>query len=220
MFYEDTMKEKVSFKSRITFVDRKTFNKFKKGTPIFFKHDMPNIIKDKIFYSEDIRTCTGGGVVTPAKEAEGFHLLDDVTNYKNIHDFIVYIFRYVKDAQRGLLLGSKELDTRPYSVKIFEKIKDAFYKRLSNVSIFERHTYSNSQTHFMYSLKDDTWTLCTGYRMPDTETLISVSTPMDLKRVFGKISIAEGDSLFIKGKEITPEMMPEFFKTRKTVKKK
>ena len=43
------MNEKVSFKSRINFVDRAVFNKLKNGTQILYKHDVPNIIKDKDF---------------------------------------------------------------------------------------------------------------------------------------------------------------------------
>ena len=213
------MNENVSFKSRINFVDRATFNKLKNGIKILYKHDVPNIIKDKTFYSEEIRTCTGGGLVKPFVEADGFHLMDDVLNFNNLHDILVYLFRYVKDAERGLLLGSKELGSRPYSVRIFEKIKKAFMTRLPNVSIFEGHTYSQAQTHFSYSLKDDMWTICSEYRPLNTQELLPVKSLPELKKVYREVSIADGDSLFINGNEITPDMAPEIFQ-KKSLKSK
>lgn len=218
MFCVCIMNEKVSFKSRINFVDRAVFNKLKNGTQILYKHDVPNIIKDKEFFSEEIRTCTGGGVVKPFVEADGFHLMDDVVNFNNLHDIMVYLFRYVKNAERGLLLGSKELGRRPYSVKIFEQIKKTFQKRLPNVSILEGHTYSQAQTHFYYSLKDDTWTICSEYRPFDTKIMNAVKSLPELKKVYRNVSIADGDRLFINGEEITPQMAPEIFQCTKKSK--
>ncbi len=214
LFYENTMSEKVSFKSRINFVDRAMFDKIKRGTKILYKHDTPNIIKDNEFFTEEIRTCSGGGLVKPFVEADGFHLMDDVINFNNLHDFLVYLFRYVKNADRGLLLGSKELGTRPYSVKVFEKIKKAFLARIPNVSLFEGHTYSQAQTHFNYSLKDDTWTICSEYRPLNTKALLPVRTLSELKKVYRNVSIADGDTLFINGKQITPDMAPEIFQSK------
>lgn len=214
------MSENISFKSRIRFVDHAMFNKLKKGSQIQYKHGTPNIVKDKEFFSEEIRTCSGGGLVKSSVEAEGFHLLDDVVNFNNLHDFMVYLFRYVKNADRGLLLGSKELGTRPYSVKIFEKLKKVFQARVPNVSIFEGHTYSNAQTHFYYSVKDDMWTICSEYRPVGTQKLIPVTTLEQLKKVYRNVSIADGDTLFINGREITPDMVPELFKSKSAIKSK
>ena len=90
------MSEKVSFKSRINFVDRAMFDKIKRGTKILYKHDTPNIIKDNEFFTEEIRTCSGGGLVKPFVEADGFHLMDDVINFTyEVNDKVIY--KYIED---------------------------------------------------------------------------------------------------------------------------
>lgn len=154
----------VSFTSNIHFVDRIAYNKIKKKNSIGFWHDVPNILKADEFYSEGIKTCTGGGLVIPFKEAEGFHFWDDMTNKKKFPDIVNSLFRFVKNPQRALLVGSKKLDDSPYSIEQFECFKKVFTERIKNVSLFERHRYENAQTHYIYSLDNDTWTLFSEYQ--------------------------------------------------------
>lgn len=98
----------ISFTSNIRFV---SYSKFKKtarmSRNINFKLGARNIIKADKFHSYGIRTCTGGGLVNPHVEAEGFHLLDDIANMDNFDGIINKMFSYVQNPQRGLLIGSK-----------------------------------------------------------------------------------------------------------------
>lgn len=201
----------VSFTSNIHFVDRIAYNKIKKRNSIGFWHDVPNILKADEFYSEGIKTCTGGGIVIPFKEAEGFHFWDDMTNKKKFPDIVNSLFRFVKNPQRALLVGSKKLDDSPYSIEQFERFKKVFTEWIKNVSLFERHRYENSQTHYIYSLNDDTWTLFSEYQKGKNIRYNQVKNLKALKECFENISIADGDRLFINNKEITRADAPELF---------
>lgn len=201
----------VSFTSNIHFVDRIAYNKIKKRNSIGFWHDVPNILKADEFYSEGIKTCTGGGIVIPFKEAEGFHFWDDMTNKKKFPDIVNSLFRFVKNPQRALLVGSKKLDDSPYSIEQFERFKKVFTERIKNVSLFERHRYENSQTHYIYSLNDDTWTLFSEYQKGKNIRYNQVKNLKALKECFENISIADDDRLFINNKEITKADAPELF---------
>lgn len=202
----------VSFTSNICFVDRIAYNKIKKRNSIGFWHDVPNILKADEFYSEGIKTCTGGGVVIPFKEAEGFHFWDDMTNKKKFPDIVNSLFRFVKNPQRALLVGSKKLDDSPYSIEQFERFKKVFTERIKNVSLFEKHRYENSQTHYIYSLDNDTWTLFSEYKKGNNMRYNQVKSLKALKECFENISIADGDRLFINNKEIPKADAPELFK--------
>lgn len=201
----------VSFTSNICFVDRIAYNKIKKRNSIGFWHTVPNILKADEFYSEGIKTCTGGGIVIPFKEAEGFHFWDDMTNKKKFPDIVNSLFRFVKNPQRALLVGSKNLDDSPYSIEQFERFKKVFTERIKNVSLFERHRYENAQTHYIYSLNDDTWTLFSEYQKGKNIRYNQVKNLKALKECFENISIADGDRLFINNKEITRADAPELF---------
>lgn len=201
----------ITFTSNIRFVSRSTFDLIKGGERIGYKHDEPNLMKAKEFYSEQIRTCTGGGLVNPLKEAEGFHLWDDYQNELNFHDILVKMFRFVKNPEHGLLLGGKDLTGNPYSMEQFRNFKKAFIQRVPQLSLFEKHLYTYSETHYKYSLDDDTWTLCTNYCKDAKSKLNSVISVNTLKKCFEKIKIADNDRLFIGKKEILTKDYPEFW---------
>ncbi len=207
-------KKSVSFTSNINFVDRLTYCHLPKKNKIGFWHNVPNILKADQFYSEEIRTCTGGGLVVPFKEAEGFHFWDDNTNKKNFLNIANSLFRFVKNPERGLLIGSKTGENYPYSIEQFERFKKIFFARVKNISLFERHRYANSQTHYHYSLDKDTWTLFSEYRKSEKGPYIQVKDLKTLRECFCGISIADGDKLFIRGKEISSKDVPELFQNR------
>ena len=202
----------ISFTSKIRFVDRHIYKIMDKKNFIDFIHSKPNILKADEFYSEEIRTCTGGGLVNPYKEAEGFHFWDDYTNKKNFPHLVNSLFRFVKNPERGLLIGSKELEIFPYSVEQFNRFKKVFLERVKNVTIFQQHTFPYAETHYHYSLADDTWTLCSHYRNEKDLNYKTIKSLDALKKCFKNISIAEGDRLFIGKKEILPTDAPEIFK--------
>ena len=201
----------ISFTSKIRFVERHIYSIMDKKNFIDFAHSKPNILKADEFYSEEIRTCTGGGLVNPYHEAEGFHLWDDLTNKRKFPHLINSLFRFVKKPERGLLVGSKELEKSPYSIEQFDKFKKVFLERVKDVSIFQQHTFPCSETHYHYSLDSDTWTLCTRYKNEKELNYKSVRSLEALKKCFKYISIAKGDRLFIGRKEIFPSEAPEIF---------
>lgn len=205
------MTNNISFTSNIRFVDRFNFAKIKQGTRIGYRHNEINILKAPEFYSEEIRTCTGGGLVNPQKEALGFHLWDDMTNKKEFDKIINSLFRFVKEPERALLVGSKELEKSPLSIEQFEKIKKIFLERIKNVTYFEKHKFSDSETNYFYNAQNDTWVLCSIYRKPNSLQTKTIKNVEDLQNCFEKIRIAKGDKLIIEGKEITKEKYPQLF---------
>ena len=134
----------ISFTSKIRFVDRPVYAMMEKSNLIGFRHNVPNILKDKTFYSEEIRTCTGGGLVNPFKEAEGFHFWDDRTNKKKFPELVNSLFRFVRNPQNALIVGSKELPNNPYSIEQFGRFKNLFLERFKNVSIFQTQKFRNA----------------------------------------------------------------------------
>lgn len=201
----------ITFTSTIRFADRRAYNLLKKNNKIEYFHNRPNILKADEFYSEEIRTCTGGGLVKPFEEAEGFHIWDDKPNMKNFPDNINRLFRFVKNPERGILIGSKNRKANPYSLEMFAKFKKVFLERVKNISLFERHRYELSETNYNYSLKNDTWTIYSTYQRDKNSAMRQIKTLDDLLECFENISIAKGDRLFIGKKEILPKDCPEIF---------
>lgn len=212
MVFKRSMDNSISFKSKIKFVkNTEFFMNHNKGQFIGFRHDVPNILKSDRFYTEAIRTCTGGGLVNPQKGALGFHLWDDKTNKKNFEKISMTMVRWLPSAERGILVGSKKLLSSPYSIEQFSRLKEFLSNRIKKISMFECHVHDDSQTHFSYSLKDDTWLLSSTYIDKDTGEYVLVDTIEKLRKAFAKIKIADGDSLFIAGQNVTRLDAPDFF---------
>ena len=205
--------QSISFKSNIRFVNNEAYLALHKKNYINFVHTTPNILKADTFYSMAIRSCTGGGLVNPGIEAEGFHFWDDQPNKKKFPELVNSLFRFVKNPQNGLLVGSKELSYTPYSIEQFERFKKVFLERVKNVSIFQTHKFKNSETHYHYSLDTDTWTLCTGYNEHFGGKWKYLKKPDEFLKVFEAVSISDGDRLFIGKKEVLPTEYPELFKS-------
>lgn len=83
-------------------------------------------------------------------------------------------------------------------------------KRIPFLSIFEKHKHLKSESHFAYSVNDDTWLISTSY-VNDSGKLQQVKNINHLKKAFENIKIADGDKLFIGKKEITKTDYPEIF---------
>ena len=136
---------------------------------------------------------------------------DDKTNQKNFTQIVNSLFVLIKEPERALLIGSKKIDDSPYSVKQFQKFKKIFNERVKYFSFFEQHRYENSQTHYHYSVDNDTWTLFSEYAKSENGRYMQVKDLKKLKECFHNISIAKGDRLFIGEKEITIKKAPELF---------
>jgi len=207
------MDNNISFKSNIKFIQPANIPKLiPKGVEINFRYPDLNIRKAKNFYTTYILTCTGGGVINNiTKEAVGFHILDDKSHYKNFDKLINKIFSQIKP-ERGLLIGSKDAVEYgfEYSKPQFQKYKKVFSKKIDNLTIFEEHKYPYSQSHYAYSVDEDTWYICTEYLNKNNKTRY-VSSIKRLKDVFKNIKIAKGDNLFIDGKKIKRKNAPELF---------
>lgn len=202
----------VSFTSKIVFIDGKTFFKNKnKGQYIGYTHTEPNMLKCPNFHSEAIRTCTGGGIVNDGKkEALGFHFWDDKTNKKNFIDIVVKLFRWMPEGNRGILIGSKDLKGNDYSVEQFQRFKEVFLRRLDAVTLFEKHKNQSSETNYQYSKDTDTWTLATSY-VDKNGKYKYIKTIKDLREAYENIKIADGDTLILNNKVVTPKDAPDFF---------
>lgn len=206
------MNNQISFTSKINFVDYSKFStKIKNAYEIGYRHDVPNIMKAPEFSTLGIRTCTGGGLIKSYREAEGFHLWDDLTNKKNFPEIINKLFRFVRNPERGLLVGSKNLETNKFSMEQFQKLKKVFLDRVENVSLFEEHNHTSSETHFHYSLDKDTWTMCSRFWQKNNPQAITVKNMQTLLEGFRNVKIAKGDQLFFNGKEVNPKDYPEIF---------
>lgn len=201
----------VSFTAKIEFINGTKFFKNKdKGQYIGYLHNEPNAYKCDKFHSEGIRTCTGGGLEDDNHNALGFHFLDDKTNKKNFIDIVVKLFRWMPNANRGILIGSKELDGNPYSREQFIRFKEVFSRRLDNLTLFENHKNTCSETNFQHDKTTDTWTLTTSY-IDKNGKYKYVKTINDLREAYENIKIADGDTLFLNGKEVSKADAPDFF---------
>lgn len=207
--------DKVSFTSKINFVDAKTFDKFRRGVyvdfrpennisdrknailPWFKKYIRHDVVKADEFYTDQVRTCTAGGVIdTKTGQCAGFHFFDSLDNALETKQMLGSIFRLVPNPDRALILGGKRLSFANYSLPIFEEILQGLKAKIDNVTVFKEHLFPHSESHLHYSLKDDTWTINSVFRY---KTNLLVDHNIDernlLNKCFNEIEIADGDSL-------------------------
>lgn len=198
--------EKITFTSKINFVDRKTFNSLCVGKFIDFTNPETSIVKADSFNMDCVRTCSAGGVKnSKTGDAVGFHSYDKEEYSKPIENVISDIFLMVENPDRALLLGGKNLRINTYnSMRRFWHLKEAFLNRIKNVTFFEEHTFPDSESNLCYLKDSDTWLINSEYKdyrqiKPMNKCVSSIE---ELLRFFRKVQIAQGDTLFIDGKEI------------------
>lgn len=204
------MDNNISFKSRINFVTLNKFEDIVGGSKI--NHLSRNILNSKEFYSFQIRTCTGGGIVSPLqREACGFHILHSHENAECMSKIIKKIFRFARtnNPERALIIGGKDITGARFSMYNFREIKNALLKKVPHVTVFEEHLYRASESSIHYNLQKDTWSIYSNRGVG--QNFEEVLTPESLKQLFKKVRIADGDELFINGKKILKEDYPEFF---------
>lgn len=90
-------------------------------------------------------------------------------------------------------------------------IKEFLLKNVRYLSIFEKHKQTCSQTHFNYSLKNDTWLVTSDYIDDSTGDYHLVNSIETLRSMFEYIKIAKGDELYIGNKKITSVEAPDLF---------
>lgn len=212
------MDNSISFQSRIRFVDHYEFYKTVGRNVLNLKnieHDGEYIMRTPLFRSSDIKTCTGGGLVAPHREACGFHIFHGEYFNRNM-DKVFNKDSCQVPAERALIIGGKKRPNAKYSLPNFRKIRKIISQRVKYISEFKEHRYKYSKTDFHYSLDNDTWTILTQYAPKDK--YLDVTSLKQLKKVFKKIKIADGDKLFIQDKEILPTECPRIFSKKRVTR--
>lgn len=205
----------IAFSSKINFVSYDDFdNRVTKNDKGFVSswRSLPSSVEGDEFYSVQLRTCTGGGIVDTGKKVVGFHFYDNQENLDNADKNVEDLFEKAPNAERGVVIGGKDLPRAECSLPQFEKIKDKFLEKLKAVSIFQTHSYADSETNYHYSVDDDEWTINTQFSvLPGHPKVHDVDTFEKLKSAFDKIFIADGDELLIQDMPVRKEDAPEFF---------
>ena len=207
----------VSFKSRINFVNRVDYEKIKTGICIDYKTQEElnkinilkcirkpfnsekrtprlDIVQSEDVFTEEVRTCTAGGVVdTKTGKCVGFHIYDGFYNNEMVDEILENIFDFIQNPDRALLIGSKKLKNSIYSVPIFQKIYDGISERIENVTIFREHVFPFSESNIHHSSKNDTWTIQSMYRPLFHYKDADIESKDDLYKCFKEIKIANGD---------------------------
>ncbi len=202
------MENKISFSSRINFVDRQTFLKCIENRPKEIDYSLyaPVFVEGGDFFTRKIRTCVAGGITDTKKKSVGFHWLDDIENYLDIQKMCDLVLKVFNDSKsepiKGLIVGGKYLKGRPYSKMNMELVKSFLQQKLKHLTIFEEHTNPSGETDFFYDLKNNTWTLCTGF-IDENNKYRNVTSVQELKNAFAHISISPRDKLYINGKRVT-----------------
>ena len=165
------------------------------------------------FYSVELKSCSGGGVVEPGKSCVGFHIFDCKENLEKVNENIEEITTPIPKATRGLLIGGKDLPRAKYSLKHFEKLKESLLNKVENLSCFKMHAYKDEETNYLYDAKNDEWYLNTQFASYENGRHVSteVESLKTLKQAFKEVKIAKGDELYICGLEVKKEDAPEFF---------
>ena len=194
------MSNNISFGSNINFVPCNIFLKnHLKGVYIDYHNDFINTANSPEFHTQDIADCIAGGIIHPKKKNVGFHIT-------SAYRLKAPPFDILGQPDRALLIGSKDSMFSRNSLANFKTMKEYLEKTVKHLSFFQEHKPILSSSSIHYSDKDDTWTICTGYRL-----LSEIKSLNELLEVFRKVKISDGDRLFINGKEVLPADCPEIF---------
>lgn len=202
----------ISFKSKINIVtSQKVFDSLQKGKYIHYYTDRTHndIVKAADFYTVNIKTCTGGGLVSrKEKTAVGFHLWDKI---ENLGKAIETIKTNIISPSNGLLIGAKKRHIAEDSVPNFEKLKNSLSEICDNMSFFKTFKNQFSKADFAYCKEQDCWNIRLSTYDEKTQKRLPVRSLKSLLEFFDEIFIAPSDTLFINGKQITPKDAPQIF---------
>jgi hypothetical protein len=162
----------ISFKSNIHFVDKKTFDRIKKGVEIFVSPEM-EMQRRKNFWTTEVKTCSAGGFVSDF-DAVGFHCFDSKRNYEKSQRRAASVLNQIKNPKNGLLIGGKSHPKCPFSEIMFESLKKEFLNKVKDISIFEKHKKYYGESHLYYSRDNDTWWLLLKFRIFILKTITAL----------------------------------------------
>ena len=204
----------LGFKSKIVFIPSNAFDG--NTAKFFYCRSKSNSICDSMVkaadvWTEEIRTCTGGGIVGNG-EVLGFHFYDSLNTLNNIKDELAgKIAEFGKNFKSALMIGSKKTED-DVSTKVFNVTLDEI-KKVTKPSIFREYTNLSAQSNIKFVSAEDTWFVntnylkCPGYLASEED----VKSLESLRKSFKEIQIAPQDRLFIGEKEITRDMCPDIF---------
>lgn len=203
----------ISFTSNINFVSKRAFKKIASASDTFIDYGIYGkspyfCTRTDLFRTEQVRTCVAGGIKAKnrrKKNMVGFHLLDNKNNWKNVDKIYKQLRLLLFDTpERAFLIGSKNYfdSSMLDSYVLAQNMKDYLNLALKRVTIFDTHVKSTAESNIHYNAKTDTWTVNTQYYDYDIRKFKSVLSKEELLENFLHISIAEGDRLFIRGKEV------------------
>lgn len=195
--------DRISFTSKINFVDLKTFDKnFRKGKYIECRENGNDIVIAPEFFTEQVRTCSGMVLKGLLRKVAGCHRYDNETNYNNLPKFLHDLFEVIKAPDSAIIIGGKDLSDSIYSMPIFKGICEGVKERVPKVTIFGQHRLPWSESHFHYSAKEDTMTINSMYRPLTDYREHQVLSKEDLYKAFEYVELADCDTLYIDGKQI------------------
>ena len=192
------MVDGVSFKSKINFVNAKTFDNLCCGERIVYN----KFVKAKNFNTISIRNCTGSIAVDyKNKIAKGGHTYPSSAHLELAKFLLKDFFSDIKP-EKGFLIGSRYLEDEQISMKIFDKFKNGFKQKVKNLTIFGGQIFPYSESDFIYDINTDTLTLCTAFKRPWETSEHFVSNMIELKECFNEIKIAKDDTLYFNDKPV------------------
>jgi len=199
----------VSFKSKYNFVDIHEFRKVTRRcfNYVPFGNQEPYFIKGPQIFTEEVRTCSGG-LITNLVETLGYHALDSLIMEELLPEIMQKMLGAINlENARGMIVGSKDLRSRPYSKSNFSCIREYLEKNIKNLTVFREHTHEIGETNFHYDVKTDICTICSRYKLgPHMAFYKDVDTPAELKEAYKEIKIADGDELYIRGKKVDTKL--------------
>lgn len=202
----------VSFKSRINIVtSQKVFEGLKKGKYIHYYSDRTHndIVKAADFYTINIKTCTGGGLVSQKyKTAIGFHLWDKI---ENLAKAVETVKANISLPSNGLLIGAKKRYIAEDSIPNFEKLRNSLSEICPNLSCFKTFKNQFSKADFAYCKEHDCWNIRLSTYDEKTQKRLPVRSVKSLLEFFEEIFIAPTDTLFLNGKQVTQKDAPQIF---------
>lgn len=204
----------LNFKSKIVFIPSNAFDG--KSAKFFYCKDKTNSLCDSMVkaadvWTEEIRTCTGGGIVGNG-ETLGFHFYDSLNTLSMIKNELAgKIAEFGKNFKSALMIGSKKTEDA-LSTKVFDVTLDEI-KKVTMPSIFREYTNLSAQSNIKFSSAEDTWFVNTNYLkhpgyLASEEDIKSLDS---LRKNFKEIKIAPQDRLFIGEEEITRDMCSDIF---------
>lgn len=201
------MDNNISFKSDIVFVNRSRFTMLtRRARSKYVDFDIkPIMTYANDFYSEAVRTCSGGGITDSKVKSGGYHIYDCFSTIDNLEQINNEIINGFNPAEtRGLVIGGKNLEGRLHSVGITEGIIDFLKNKISALTYFCEHLQVGEESDFHYNLLRDTWSICTTCF--DNKIGFSfVNKLEDLPLFFRHAHLAEGDRLFMGTEDVTSQ---------------